>query len=113
MNKKLFIGGLSWNTNNDSLKTAFSKFGETTECKVVVDKITGKSKGFGFVSFENQDQATAALEGMNNQMLDGRTIKVDYATEKPAGDRPPRTGGFGGDRGGRGGGGGGFGGNRR
>lgn len=115
MNKKLFIGGLAWGTNNDSLKNAFSKFGNPTECKVVVDKVTGKSKGFGFVAFESQEEATQALEGMNNQMLDGRTIKVDYATEKPAGDRPPRSGGFGGggDRGGFGGGGNRFGGNNR
>lgn len=108
MNKKLFIGGLSWNTNNESLQEAFSKFGETTECKVVTDKMTGKSKGFGFVAFTTQDAATACLEAMNNQMLDGRTIKVDYATEKPAGERAPRSGGFGGGRDG-----GGFGGRNR
>lgn len=118
MNKKLFIGGLSWNTDNNSLTTAFSKFGTTTECKVIVDKVTGKSKGFGFVTFETQEAATAALEAMNNQALDGRTIKVDYASEKPAGSSGPRRdggrGGFGGDRRPGGGGGrGGFGGGRR
>ncbi|MFZ4714653.1 MAG: RNA recognition motif domain-containing protein [Bacteriovoracaceae bacterium] len=92
--KKLFIGGLSWNTTNESLLDAFSKYGETTECKVVMDRVTGKSKGFGFVAFESQSAADAGLEGMANQMLDGRTIKVDYATEKPASERAPRSNNF-------------------
>ncbi len=87
MSTKLFIGGLSWNTTNQSLEEAFSKYGQTTECKVVTDRITGKSKGFGFVTFDSQTSADAGLQGMSNQMLDGRTIKVDYATEKPAADR--------------------------
>lgn len=94
MSKKLFIGGLSWNTTNESLNEAFSKFGETTECKVVMDKFTGKSKGFGFVAFTSQEAADACLKEMGNSILDGRTIKVDYATDKPAGDR----GGMGGGR---------------
>jgi len=92
--KKLFIGGLSWNTTNESLLDAFSKYGETTECKVVIDRVTGKSKGFGFVAFESQDATDAALESMANQMLDGRTIKVDYATERAPEDRAPRSNSF-------------------
>ncbi len=84
MNKKLFVGGLSWNTTNESLANAFNQYGETTECKVITDKFTGKSKGFGFVTFSNESDATASLEGLNNQMLDGRTIKVDFATERPS-----------------------------
>lgn len=92
--KKLFIGGLSWNTTNESLLDAFSKYGETTECKIVMDRDTGKSKGFGFVAFESQASADAGLEGMANQMLDGRTIKVDYATERAPSDRAPRSNNF-------------------
>jgi cold-inducible RNA-binding protein len=94
MSKKLFIGGLSWNTTNESLQDAFSKYGETTECKVVMDKFTGKSKGFGFVAFTTQEAADQCLKEMSNQMLDGRTIKVDYATDKPMGDRAPRSNNF-------------------
>lgn len=94
MSTKLFIGGLSWNTTNESLEAAFSKYGETTECKVVMDRVTGKSKGFGFVAFATKESADQCLNEMNNQMLDGRTIKVDYATDKPANDRGPRNTSF-------------------
>ncbi|MFZ4714237.1 MAG: RNA recognition motif domain-containing protein [Bacteriovoracaceae bacterium] len=84
MNNKLFVGGLSWNTTNETLAAAFNQYGQTTECKVITDKFTGKSKGFGFVTFTSADDASASLEGLNNQMLDGRTIKVDFATERPS-----------------------------
>lgn len=87
MSTKLFVSGLSWNTTNESLSDAFSKFGQTTECKIIMDKATGKSKGFGFVTFDNQGAADDCLREMSNKELDGRTIKVDYATEKPASDR--------------------------
>lgn len=94
MSNKLFIGGLSWNTTNESLHEAFSKFGQTTECKIVTDRDTGKSKGFGFVAFENKSDADNCLMNMANQMLDGRTIKVDYATERAPAERTARTNNF-------------------
>ena len=107
MGKKLFVGGLAWATNDDSLREAFSRFGEVTESKVVMDRETGRSRGFGFVSFASESEAEAAAEAMNGRELDGRVVRVNPAEEKPAGGG---RGGFGG--GGGGGGGGGRGGDR-
>jgi RNA recognition motif-containing protein len=99
MSKKLFVGGLSWNTTNESLHQAFSRFGEVTEAKVITDRETGRSRGFGFVTFAQDEQAMAAVSSMNGADLDGRTIKVNEAIDKgPArrpggpgrGDRPPK-----------------------
>ncbi len=100
MSNKLFVGGLAWATDSDGLKNAFSEFGEVEEAKVITDRDTGRSRGFGFVTFTDGDSAKNAL-AMNGKDLDGRTIRVDFATEK---------GGGGGGRGGGGGGGGGYGG---
>ena len=102
MSKKLFVGGLSWGTTDDGLHGAFSQFGEIVEAKVITDRETGRSRGFGFVTFANDDGATKAIAEMDGTELDGRTIKVNEAEDKPA-----RTGGGGGGRGGYGGGGGG------
>ncbi|MBP9706590.1 MAG: hypothetical protein KBD78_03040 [Oligoflexales bacterium] len=112
MSKKLFVGGLSWNTDNEGLRQAFQQFGDITEVRVITDRETGRSRGFGFVTFDQEDAASKAISEMDGQDLDGRTIKVNVAEEKP-----PRTGGGGGGGfrsgggGGRSGGGGG-GGNR-
>ena len=100
MGKKLFVGGLAWATNDDSLRQAFSRFGEVTESKVVMDRETGRSRGFGFVSFANESDAEAAAEAMNGREIDGRSVRVNPAEEKPAGGG----GGGGGGRGGFGGG---------
>ncbi len=105
MGKKLFVGGLAWATNDDSLRRAFERFGEVTESKVVTDRETGRSRGFGFVTFANESDASAASEGMDGRELDGRNVRVNAAEEKPA-----RSGGGGGGFGGGGGGGGGRGG---
>jgi cold-inducible RNA-binding protein len=102
--KKLFVGGLSWDTSDDSLRDAFGRYGEVTDAKVITDRETGRSRGFGFVSFSDAAAADEATAQMNGAMLDGRTIRVNEAENKP------RTGGGGGDRGGFGGGGGGRGG---
>ena len=104
MSKKLFVGGLSWNTDDEGLRAAFAQFGDVTDAKVIKDRDTGRSRGFGFVTFANASDSQNALNEMNGTMLDGRTIKVDTAEEKP------RSGGFGGGGGGGGGRGGGFGG---
>jgi cold-inducible RNA-binding protein len=103
MPKKLFVGGLSWNTSDDGLRDCFSAFGNVSEAKVVNDRETGRSRGFGFVTFGVDDDARKAVSALDGSVLDGRTIRVSEAEDKPRGDR-------GGDRGGRGGGGGGRGG---
>jgi len=93
MTKKLFVGGLSWGTGDEQFKTAFSKFGAVAEAKVVMDHETGRSRGFGFVTFPDDDAATRAVQEMDGAELDGRVIRVNEAQERGA--RPP------GDRGGR------------
>ena len=101
MGNKLFIGGLSWGTTDDGLTQAFSKFGDIEEAKVITDRETGRSRGFGFITFADEDAASEAVNQMNGQDLDGRTLKVDFAQDKPRRD------GGGGGGGGYGGGGGG------
>jgi cold-inducible RNA-binding protein len=112
MSKKLFVGGLSWGTTDDGLHSAFSQFGEIVEAKVITDRETGRSRGFGFVTFANDEGATKAIAEMDGTELDGRTIKVNEAEAKPprsggGGGGGGGRGGYGGGRGGRGGGGGG------
>jgi RNA recognition motif-containing protein len=107
MSNKLFVGGLSWGTRDEGLRDAFQTFGEVTDAKVVLDRETGRSRGFGFVTFSTREDAARARDGMDGQDLDGRTLRVDLAEEKPAGRGP---GGGGGGRGPGGGGGRGFGG---
>ena len=82
MAKKLFVGGLSWGTTDDGLKAAFDRFGEITEAKVVLDRDTGRSRGFGFVTFEDDAAATSAAEEMNGAELDGRNLRVDEAHDR-------------------------------
>ncbi len=77
--RKLFVGGLSWDTDNESLKAAFSKFGPLQEASIVTDRDTGRSRGFGFVTFENPLDAAAASKQMNGAELDGRTLRVNPA----------------------------------
>ena len=93
MSKKLFIGGLSWNTNEGGLRAAFEQFGELEEVKVIVDRHTNRSRGFGFITFQNEADAQNAIDEMNGKELDGRTIKVDVAQDRGArrgGGRPQR-----------------------
>ena len=96
MSKKLFVGSLSWDTNDDGLRDAFSVHGAISEAVVVSDRDTGRSRGFGFVTFEDDESADKAVAALNGTELDGRTIKVDVAQAKQ------RSGGGGGN--GRGGG---------
>ena len=104
MSNKLFVGGLSWDTNDAGLRDAFTAFGEVVEAKVILDRETGRSRGFGFVTFSDPESAKKAVEGMNGQRLDGREIRVNEAEER----KPRRGGGGGGPGRGPGGGGGGF-----
>ena len=110
MSKKLFVGGLSWNTNDDSLREAFAQFGTVTDSKVITDRETGRSRGFGFVTFSEEAEAKAARAQMDGNQLDGRTIRVDEAQENAGGGGRPGGGGGGGGFSRGGGGGGGYGG---
>ncbi len=105
MSKKLFVGGLSWNTTDMILRQAFERFGPVTEAKVVLDRETGRSRGFGFVTFTEAEHAQAAMSELDGKELDGRTIRINEAQERAPGDRGPRGGGGGGGYGGGGGGG--------
>lgn len=84
-NKKLFIGGLSWGLEWQDVKDVFKEYGEVVFVKIIKDRETGKSKGFGFVEFENVENAKAAKEALDGAEIEGRTIKVDYAVEKQEG----------------------------
>jgi RNA recognition motif-containing protein len=99
MSKKLFVGSLSWNTDDRGLHEAFAPFGEIVEAVVITDRDTGRSRGFGFVTFEDEEGADKAIAALNNTELDGRTIRVDVAQER---SRGPRGGGGGGGYGGGG-----------
>jgi RNA recognition motif-containing protein len=106
MGNKLYVGNLSYNIRDDDLNQAFAQYGSVSSAKVMMDRDTGRSKGFGFVEMGSDAEAQAAINGMNGQALDGRAIVVNEA--RPREERP---GGFGGGR--PGGGGGGFGGGGR
>ncbi len=99
MAKKLFVGGLPWATTNDDLKQLFAQAGTVTSATIITDKMTGRSRGFGFVEFENDAEAEAAVSQFNGQQFNGRSLVVNEA--KPMGDRPQRSFGGGGGGGGR------------
>jgi RNA recognition motif-containing protein len=105
---KLYVGNLAYSVRDDSLQQAFSQFGTVTSAKVMMDRESGRSKGFGFVEMGSDAEAQAAINGMNGQPLEGRAIVVNEA--RPREERPGGFGGGGGGRGGYGGGGGGRGG---
>jgi hypothetical protein len=126
MSRKLFVGNLPYSVTSERLQEAFSQFGNVTSSKVIVDRETGRSRGFAFLEMETDDQGAAAMQAMNGALLDGRSIAVREAVERqpgggggfgggggrdgggfrPRGPRPP----YGGGPGGGGGGGGGYGG---
>lgn len=96
-NSKLFVGGLSFGTDDMSLKEAFNSFGTVVEAKVITDRDSGRSKGFGFVSFDDSESAKNAMSSMDGQELQGRNIRVSFANDRPSGGF---RGGYGGDSGG-------------
>ncbi|MEI6644833.1 MAG: RNA-binding protein [bacterium] len=100
----IYVGNLAYSTNDDSLKTAFGAYGEVTSARVVTDRMTGRSKGFGFVEMPDRAQAQAAIDALNGKDVDGRALRVNESQPKPREER--RSGGGGG------GGGGGYGGGR-
>jgi RNA recognition motif-containing protein len=82
---RIYVGNLSYSTNEEALRTKFSEFGEVEETKVISDYDTGRSRGFGFVTMPNDEEANAAIEALNGAELDGRTLKVNEA--RPRGER--------------------------
>jgi RNA recognition motif-containing protein len=104
MGNKLYVGNLPYSVRDSDLEQAFSEFGAVTSAKVMMERDTGRSKGFGFVEMASDAEAQAAINGMNGQSLGGRSVVVNEA--RPMEPRPPRSGGFGGGGGGFGGGGG-------
>jgi RNA recognition motif-containing protein len=121
MGNKLYVGNLAYSLRDQDLNDAFSQFGSVASAKVMMDRETGRSKGFGFVEMSSDAEAQAAINGLNGQPVAGRAVVVNEARpreERPAGFRSPYGGGNGGGGGGFGGGrreggGGGFGGGRR
>jgi len=113
MGNKLYVGNLPYSVRDEDLQQSFSQFGAVTSAKVMMERDTGRSKGFGFVEMGSDAEAQAAINGMNGQPLGGRSVVVNEA--RPMEARPPRSGGFGGGGGGGygGGGGGGYGGGGR
>ena len=110
---KLYVGGIPYRTTEDELRTAFEEAGTVTSVSIISDRMTGRSRGFGFVEMADEAQAQAAVDRWDGKEMDGRMLSVSFA--RPQGDRPPRDnnrggsgGGFGGgrgnDRGGYGGG---------
>ena len=122
MGNKLYVGNLPYGVRDNDLEQAFGQFGAVASARVMMERDTGRSKGFGFVEMGNDAEAQAAIQGMNGQPLGGRSLVVNEA--RPMEPRPPRTGGYGGGfrneggfgggnrEGGYGGGGGGYGGGR-
>ncbi|MBA0831264.1 hypothetical protein Goarm_015742, partial [Gossypium armourianum] len=88
---KLFVGGISFQTDDQSLREAFSKYGEVIDARIIMDRETGRSRGFGFVTYTSSEDASSALQALDGQVLHGRQVRVNYANE-----RPPRNFGGGG-----------------
>ena len=112
MGNKLYVGNLPYSFRDSDLESTFGQYGSVSSAKVMMERDTGRSKGFGFVEMGSDAEAQAAIEGVNGQAIGGRNLVVNEA--RPMEPRPPRSGGFGGGRGGFGGGDrGGFGGGDR
>ena len=94
-NTKLYVGGIPYRTTEDELRTAFEEAGQVTSASIIMDRMTGRSRGFGFVEMADDAAAQAAIDRWDGKEFDGRTLSVSLA--RPQGDRPPRReGGFGG-----------------
>ena len=94
MSSKLYVGNLTYSVRDDDLQQQFSEFGQVQSAKVMMERDTGRSKGFGFVEMSNSQEAEAALKGLHGKHMGGRDLTVNIA--RPMEARPPRSGGFGG-----------------
>jgi RNA recognition motif-containing protein len=88
MAKKLYVGNLSYNTTEDGLRNYFSSFGSVVSAKIIFDRESGNSKGFGFIEMNSDDEGNAAIAGSNGQEFEGRLLRVNEAMDKPRHDRP-------------------------
>lgn len=88
MAKKLYVGGISYNSNDDALRDFFAQAGNVTSATIIMDRMTGRSKGFGFVEMSTEEEAAAAIDMLNGKELDGRQLSVSEA--RPMTERPPR-----------------------
>jgi RNA recognition motif-containing protein len=93
MAKKLYVGNLSYNTTEDGLRNLFSEFGSVASSKIIFNRETGESKGFGFIEMGSDDEAGAAIAGVNGREFDGRQLRVNEAMDKPRRDRYGNGGG--------------------
>jgi RNA recognition motif-containing protein len=93
MAKKIYVGNLSFQTSEDSLRSLFTPHGEVVSVNVVTDRYTGESRGFAFVEMAQDAQASAAITALNGRELDGRQLRVNEAMDKPRTDKGPRGGG--------------------
>jgi RNA recognition motif-containing protein len=100
MSNKLYVGNLSYSVRDDDLQQEFSAFGQVQSAKVMMERDTGRSKGFGFVEMSSAEEAQAAIQGLHGKNMGGRDLTVNIA--RPMEARPPRSGGFGGGFGGGG-----------
>jgi RNA recognition motif-containing protein len=94
MAKKLYVGNLSYNTTEDGLRNLFSGFGSVTSAKIIFDRETGNSKGFGFIEMSTDEEAAAAITGTNGHELEGRQLRVNEAIDKPRRERGSGGGGY-------------------
>ncbi len=94
MAKKLYVGNLSYNTSEDGLRNLFAGFGNVASVKVIFDRETGNSKGFGFVEMSTDEEANAAIAGTNGREFEGRQLRVNEAMDKPRTERRPSGGGY-------------------
>ena len=83
MSKKIYVGNLSYNTSENEINELFSSYGEIISTKLIEDQFTGRSKGFAFIEMEDEESVMAAISGLNGKEVDGRTIKVNEATDRP------------------------------
>ncbi|MCO4755297.1 MAG: RNA-binding protein [Bacteriovoracaceae bacterium] len=83
MSAKIYVGNLSFSTENEGLESLFSQYGKVVSARVITDRETGRSRGFGFIEMSNSDEAAAAIEALNNTEHDGRNLRVNEAEDKP------------------------------